>query len=109
MVFIAAGGNIFSAGPPARGYRITNTDFYDRINPISLTSQPFYRAGSNTLSFAYTGGDGIYIMLGGVYNITLGRWTQARAQIPVQLQLNSAVEEIENVRSTKLADSTDPQ
>lgn len=108
VIFIAAGGNLYTPGPPPRGYRITNTDFYDRINPITLTSQPFYRLGSNTLSLAYTGGDGIYVMLGGVYNVTLGRWTQARAQVPVQLTAASTVTELENEVSTKIADSTDP-
>ncbi len=109
VIFGATGGTLFSAGPPARGYRIANTDFYDRVNPITLGSQPFYRQGSNTLALAFPGGDGIYVMLGGVYNVTLGRWTQARAQIPVQLTAASTIDEIENEASTKIVDSTDPE
>ena len=40
---------------------------------------------------------GLYSMMGGVYNITLGRWTTARKQVVVELfQTTATVETIEN-------------
>lgn len=103
VVFIATGGSLFTAGPPALGYRICNNDFYDVKNPITLVDQPFYRQGDNTLSFAYNTADlGIFNTLGGVFNTTLGRWTQARAQVNVMLTKTSLLSEIESAQSTKI-------
>ncbi|HEU4610207.1 MAG TPA: hypothetical protein VFS31_18935, partial [Chitinophagaceae bacterium] len=80
VIFVGGGGSLFSAGPPALGYRIPNNDFYDIIDPITLQAQPFYRSGTNTLSYNYNGGQGYFYRLGGVYNPALGRWVQARSQ-----------------------------
>lgn len=102
VIFIATGGSLYTPGPPAQGYRITNTDFYDVKNPITLGEQPFYRQGSNTISFAYISGAGIFNMLGGVYNPALGRWTKARAQVPVVLSSTSTVNNIEGQGSTTI-------
>ena len=99
VVFVGAGGSLFAAGPPAIGYRIANTDFYDVIDPISLTSQPFYRSGTNTLNCIY--GSGFY-QLGGVYNATLGKWVKARTQKNIPLTLTSTLLEIEGEGSTSL-------
>ncbi|HYH16716.1 MAG TPA: DUF5689 domain-containing protein, partial [Flavisolibacter sp.] len=75
VIFVGTGGSLFTAGPPAMGYRIANNDFYDKKNPISLQDQPFYRHGSNTLSYTYNTADlGYFVMLGGEYNPALGRW-----------------------------------
>lgn len=102
-IFIATGGSLFTAGPPAKGYRIPNTDFYDVKNPITLEEQPFYRSGSNTLSFTYNTTDqGYFNMLGGIYDPALGRWTKARTQTNVLLTKTSALTEIEGEGSTKL-------
>jgi len=102
VIFIATGGSLYTAGPPAQGYRITNTDFYDVINPITLEAQPFYRQGSNTISFSYISGAGMFNMLGGVYNSALGRWTKARAQTAVVLGATSGVGDIEGNGSTTI-------
>ncbi|HEU4554990.1 MAG TPA: DUF5689 domain-containing protein [Chitinophaga sp.] len=103
VMFIATGGSLYTAGPPAQGYRITNTDFYDVINPITLESQPFYRNGSNTLSLVYNTADlGYFNMLGGEYNPVLGKWMTARSQNPVLLTKQSAITEIEGEGATKL-------
>jgi hypothetical protein len=103
VIFIGTGGSLFTAGPPAAGYRITNNDFYDIKNPITLVDQPFYRAGENTLAYAYNTADlGYFNMLGGVYNTTLGRWTTARAQNNVLLTKQSPVTMIESNVSTKV-------
>lgn len=103
VMFVATGGTIYSAGPPAVGYRITNTDYYDVKNPITLTDQPFYRSGSNTLALVYpTGGQGQFVQLGGVYNASLGRWTTARTQTNFFLTPTSTLEEIEGEGATSL-------
>ncbi|HTI91433.1 MAG TPA: hypothetical protein VL727_12645, partial [Puia sp.] len=102
-IFISTGGSLFTAGPPAQGYRITNTDFYDIVNSITLENQPFYREGSNTLSFAYNTADlGIFNMLGGVYSPSLGKWVKARAQNNITLSKTSPVSAIETTGATIL-------
>jgi hypothetical protein len=103
VIFIATGGSLYTPGPPARGYRIATTDFYDVINPITLEEQPFYRNGSNTLSLAYNTADlGYFNMLGGTYNATLGKWIKARIQNNVLLTKASAISEIEGEGATML-------
>jgi hypothetical protein len=103
VIFIATGGSLFTAGPPAVGYRITNTDWYDVKNPITLEDQSFYRSGTNTLSLVYNTADmGYFNMLGGEYNISLGRWTKARTQNNVLLTKTSAITEIEGTGATTL-------
>lgn len=103
VIWISTGGSLFTAGPPAKGYRIANNDFYDIINPITLELQPYYRQGSNTLAFSYNTADlGIFNMLGGVYNVSLGKWVQARAQNNRQLTTTSAITDIEGEGATTL-------
>lgn len=98
VIFVSSGGSLYTAGPPERGYRITNTDWYDVKNPITLERQPFYRMGSNTLFLSYNTADlGFYNKLGGVYNIKLGRWTTARSQIRLILTKSSPITEIEGL------------
>lgn len=103
-VFISTGGSLYIAGPPALGYRIANNDYYDIKNPITLQDQPFYRSGTNTLSYSYppTADFGYFNQLGGEYNVTLGKWTKARSQRNVALTKTSALSEIENEFSTQL-------
>ena len=103
VIFVATGGSLYTPGPPERGYRIANTDWYDIKNPITLQDQPFYRSGSNTLSMSYTPADlGYFYKLGGEYNVTLGRWMKARSQTNVLLTKQSTLTEIEGAGSTKL-------
>jgi len=102
VIFISTGGSLYAPGPPAQGYRITNTDFYDVKNPITLADQPFYRQGSNTLSFSYVTGQGNFNKLGGVYKPSLGRWTKARAQNNILLSKTSVITDIEGEGSTTL-------
>lgn len=79
------------------GLRITNTDWYDIVNPVTLQQQPFYKQGSNTicLSRPAPGGAGWFYKLGGEYNVRLGRWVKARSQRAVDLSKQSTIEEIE--------------
>lgn len=104
VIFVATGGSLFTAGPPPAGYRITNNDWYDVKNPITLEDQPFYRQGTNTLSLVYpTPSDqGFFQLLGGEYNMSLGRWTKARSQTNQKLEKNSVISEIESEISTKI-------
>ncbi len=103
VLFIGSSGSLFTPGPPAIGYRITNTDLYDVKNPITLEDQPFYRAGTNTIFFPYSTADqGYFNMLGGEYNRTLGRWMKARNQTTVLLTKQSAITEIEGEGTTVL-------
>jgi len=94
VLFINSGGQLFNG---TVGYKITNTDWYDVVNPITLQSQPFYRQGSNTLSLTYPPATdlGYYYKLGGAYNPRLGKWVKARSQNFVQLTKASSLNEIE--------------
>ncbi|WP_143307555.1 DUF5689 domain-containing protein [Chitinophaga vietnamensis] len=102
-VFISNGGSLYTAGPPALGYRIPNNDFYDAINPITLKEQAFYRSGSNTLCFAYNTADmGYFNQLGGVYSPALGRWMKARSQTNILMSKMTVAADIEGAGSTAL-------
>ena len=97
VVFIGSGGSLYGG---TTGYKIANTDFYDKVDVVSddLKPQPFYRSGTNTMNFAYLTSDmGYFNKLGGVYNVSLGKWVKARAQTPVLLTKTSSVSEIEGV------------
>ncbi len=103
VMFVGTSGSLYTPTPVPQGYRITNTDWYDIVNPITLEEQPFYRSGSNTLSMSYTTNDlGYFYRLGGEYNITLGRWMKARSQTNVLLTKQSTIIEIEGEEATKL-------
>lgn len=103
VIFVATGGTLYTVGPPAAGYRIANTDWYDIKNPVTLQDQPYYRAGSNTLSMVYATADmGYFELLGGEYNMSLGKWTKARSQTNLLLTKSSAVSDIETTGATKL-------
>lgn len=98
VVFIGGGGSLFSNANTPMGYKIANTDFYDVINPITLESQPYYKAGSNTISFNYLPPDvGYFNKLGGIYDPKLGKWVKARTQNGVVLTKTSILQEIEGV------------
>ncbi|MGC4099709.1 DUF5689 domain-containing protein [Ferruginibacter sp.] len=103
VLFVSTGGSLYTTTPAPQGYRIANTDWYDIKNPITLEDQPFYRSGSNTLNMSYTTADlGYFYKMGGEYNVTLGRWTKARAQNNVLLTKTSQLVEIEGPGSTVL-------
>lgn len=99
-IFIGNTGSLYSKGV---GYRIANTDFYDIINPLNLAQQPYFMDGTNTKSFLYGASD-VFNILGGEYNLTLGKWTKARSQIPYVLSKQSVLTEIEATNATKLVD-----
>lgn len=94
VIFYGGNGPLYTAGPPAKGYLITNTDYYDKTNPVTLVDQPYYTMGSNTGKFAFPTAAN-FAKLGGTYNRTTGRWTQARIQVSTPLTATSTVAEIE--------------
>jgi hypothetical protein len=103
VIFVGANGTLFTTGPPAAGYRIANTDWYDIKNPITLGDQPFYQQGSNTLNMVYPTGDlGYFELLGGEYNMILGKWTKARFQTNLLLAKESQLSEIETTGATRI-------
>ncbi|MBB6237845.1 hypothetical protein HDC90_002469 [Pedobacter sp. AK013] len=110
VVFVSTGGQLYQAGPPEVGFRIANTDFYDIVNPITLAQQPFYRAGTNTLNFAYhpnaVADQGYYYKLGGIYSVTLGKWVKARAANYLQLSKTSTISAIEQDHFIKSVDAS---
>lgn len=94
VIFFGGGGSVYTPGPPERGYRITNTDYYDEKNPTSLTDQPYFNMGSNTGKFAFPTAAN-FAQLEGTYNTTSGRWTKARLQKSIVLTTTSTVAAIE--------------
>lgn len=79
------------------------------IDPVTYkpTVVPYlyYRSAGNTTNMPYPVNDahptaatdaGLYNMMGGVYNITLGRWTTARKQVVVELfQTTATIDTLE--------------
>ncbi|MXV16472.1 DUF5689 domain-containing protein [Hufsiella ginkgonis] len=103
VVFIGTGGGLFSAGPPAAGYRVTSTDVYDAVEPVTGVDQPFYRQGTNTAAFIYLTADlGYFNQLGGTYDTVLGKWTKIRTQVGLLLTTSSPVSDIEGAGSTEI-------
>ncbi len=94
VMFYGGNGSLYSAGPPTKGYKITNTDYYDITNPSTLVIQPYFAMGSNTGKLAFPAAT-YFTSLGGTYNTTTGRWTSARTLNGIQLTTASTVTEIE--------------
>jgi hypothetical protein len=94
VIFYGGNGSLYTAGPPAKGYRIANTDYYDLSNLSTQESQPFFAMGSNTGRLAFPAATK-FSKLGGTYNTTTGRWTGARTLIPTDLTTTSTVAVIE--------------
>lgn len=126
VLFVATGGATTIYDPsknPIIGYRICNNDWYSMysigINPVSYkpTIAPYlhYRSSGNTTNMPYPVNEkyptaatdaGLFNMMGGTYNITLGRWTTARKQVVVELvQATATIDTLEKHASvTKLVD-----
>lgn len=103
VIFSGSQGTIYTDGTPAQGYRITNTDYFDYIDPLTLKEQPFFRSGTNLLCFEHLSSPtGKFNVLGGVYNPSLGRWTKARVKVQVALTATSQLAAIEPDDKTKL-------
>lgn len=94
VIFYGGNGSIYTAGPPEKGYKITNTDYYDITNPSTLATQPYFNMGSNTGKLGFPAATN-FSQLGGVYNTTTGRWTTARTLNGISLTSTSTLNEIE--------------
>jgi hypothetical protein len=94
VIFYGGNGSLYTPGPPAKGYRIANTDYYDLSNLTTQASQPFFAMGSNTGRLAFPAATK-FSKLGGTYNTTTGRWTSARTLNAVDLTATSTVAAIE--------------
>ncbi len=94
VIMYGGGGTVYSAGPPEIGYRITNTDYYSTINPVTRTDQGFYGGGTNTSKLTLPT-DGLFSQLGGVYDALTGRWVSGRTVTSVTLTLTSPISTIE--------------
>ncbi|HMC98518.1 MAG TPA: hypothetical protein VKH37_00140, partial [Ferruginibacter sp.] len=94
VIFFGGAGSLYTAGPPAKGYKIANTDYYDIVNPSTLAQQPYFTMGSNTGKLAFPAATN-FAKLGGTYNTTTGRWTAARTLTGVTLTAASTVTAIE--------------
>ncbi len=124
VLFVAAGGALTiydQTKTPILGYRICNNDWYSmfsiNIDPVTykpvVTPYLYYRSAGNAASMPYPVNDkyptaatdaGLFNMMGGVYNISLGRWTTARKQVVVELvQTTATIDTLERHPSvTKL-------
>ncbi|MDR6784201.1 hypothetical protein ABIE26_002410 [Pedobacter africanus] len=96
VVWVNNGGALYQVAPAA-GYRVANSDFYDRINPLTLVEQPFFTQGLNTLCFNYaqTTDAGWFYKVSGVYNPEQGKWVKAREHFVLLLEKTSTVEALE--------------
>jgi hypothetical protein len=94
VIFYGGGGSLYTPGPPERGYKITNTDYYDITNPSTLALQPYFNMGSNTGKLAFPAATN-FSQLGGRYNTTTGRWTAARTLNGIALTTTSTLDAIE--------------
>jgi hypothetical protein len=116
VLFVATGGNtdVYNPGKnPILGYRITNNDWYSMysVSIDAATYKPvivpylYYRSPGNATSMPYPvnaahptaqSDAGCFNMMGGIYNITLGRWTTARKQVVVELfQATASIDTLE--------------
>ncbi|MFT3902279.1 MAG: DUF5689 domain-containing protein [Niabella sp.] len=110
VIMYGGNGDVYSPGPPAVGYRITNTDYYETKNSSvpTLDAQPYYAMGTNTFKFAFPKiadtktGVGYVAEMGGVYNIATGSWSVKRTMTSVPTTATSQLSEIEGM--TKLID-----
>ncbi|UIR55904.1 DUF5689 domain-containing protein [Sphingobacterium sp. SRCM116780] len=102
VMFNSGGGALWEGD---KGYRITNSDFYDVINPLTMQPQPFFKQGTNQLFLKYNTADvGYFVSLGGEYNRTLGRWTVARSQNNIEMTKTSLITDIEYKGATKIVE-----
>lgn len=119
VLFVASGGGttIYDVNkkPNILGYRICNNDWYSMFsvsidtNTYKPTIVPYlyYQSLGNSqyMPYPYINGKypsgkaadaGLFNMMGGVYNIKLGRWTTARQQVVVELfQATATIDDIE--------------
>ncbi|MGJ7030988.1 DUF5689 domain-containing protein [Niabella hirudinis] len=103
VLFVSGGGTIYEPNnDPVYGYLICNNDWYSMYSIAidQTTYKPkvensfYYRSLGNATNMPYAVNEahptapadgGLFNMMGGVYNIPLGKWTTARKQTVVEL------------------------
>lgn len=94
IMYGGTGGNFYTAGPPEAGYRVTSTDYYSLINPVTRAAQNYYGAGSNTARLGFPTAIN-FAQLGGVYDAQTGRWTTGRTLTSVPVIPTAPISTIE--------------
>ncbi|WP_113634735.1 hypothetical protein [Nubsella zeaxanthinifaciens] len=91
IFFGSVGTNHYSAGPPEKGYRITNNDFF------AVSSGEFFNKGTNvnTIALSAAADLGKFIKFGGDFNSTTGTWNSPRVATLVTLTNASTISDIE--------------
>jgi hypothetical protein len=94
VIMYGGSGTVYAPGPPEIGYRITNTDYYSTINPVTRLTQGFYGGGTNTsrLTLPMTGA---FTQLGGIYDAATGQWVAGRTVTSIPLTRTSPLTIIE--------------
>ncbi|MFT4094739.1 MAG: DUF5689 domain-containing protein [Niabella sp.] len=103
VIMYGGNGDLYTEGPPAAGYRITNTDYYETNNSSvsTLDPQPYFAMGTNTFRFVFpttantTTGVGYIAELGGTYSTATGSWSVKRTMTSVSTTATSQLSEIE--------------
>lgn len=94
VVMYGGNGTVYAAGPPEVGYRITNTDYYSTINPVTRLTQGFYGGGTNTSKLVLPA-TGAFSQLGGIYDASTGQWIAGRTVTSITLTAKSPLSTIE--------------
>lgn len=87
------------------GYRIVDNDHYQSKDAASAAEQPFLFQGTNTYIIPHqtTADLGMFVKLGGTYNVNTKTWDVPRAYTFYLMNAASAVTEIETNGVTSLA------
>lgn len=94
VIMYGGNGTVYAAGPPEIGYRITNTDYYSTINPVTRLTQGFYGCGTNTAKLVLPA-TGAFTQLGGIYDASTGQWVAGRTVTSITLTRTSPLSTIE--------------
>jgi hypothetical protein len=85
------------------GYRIVNSDHYQVKDAATSTDQPFFFQGTNTYIIPHQTADlGIFVKLGGTYNVKTKTWDMVRGYNFYTMTASSTVSEIESNGVTTL-------
>ncbi len=86
------------------GYRIADGDHYTSVDPASQAQQPFFYQGTNTYVIPHQSpaDQGIFLKLGGVYNVTTKVWDTPRGYTFYVMTATSAISEIESANVTTI-------
>ncbi len=97
VVFLGAPGvNHYDAGPPEKGFRITDNDLY------ALADSEFFNKSANTKTIPTTTTTmaGAFMQLGGDYNTTTKKWDSPRTPTFVTVSNTSTLSDIETGAGT---------